>query len=181
MVNNIDKYKFSAEDLVSLSDLQKSPGKFVKRVRQSKTPLLITERGRPTALLIDYQQYEAQLQTTTGQTDPKKNRKELLLKGLAEMLPLIIEKYKPEKILLFGSLATGLAGENSDIDLVIIKETKKRPLERKKELMNLVQPPIATDFFIYTPKEFEKSRMEKRPFFTNEIEGKAKVLYDKAA
>lgn len=49
------------------------------------------------------------------------------------ILPIIIKKYKPEKIILFGSLATGKVHEWSDIDLAIIKETPLNYFERLLE------------------------------------------------
>ncbi len=46
-----------------------------------------------------------------------RKRKAALEAELKRILPIIIEKYQPEKIILFGSLATGDVHEWSDIDL----------------------------------------------------------------
>ncbi|MGH7456264.1 MAG: nucleotidyltransferase family protein, partial [bacterium] len=48
-------------------------------------------------------------------------RKADLEAELARILPIIINQYQPEKIILFGSLATGEVHEWSDIDLVLVK------------------------------------------------------------
>jgi len=40
-----------------------------------------------------------------------------------------IKKYRPEKIILFGSYAREESDEYSDLDFVVIKETDKRFLE----------------------------------------------------
>lgn len=52
----------------------------------------------------------------------------------AEIISRIVEKikegYNPRKIILFGSYARGNPTEDSDIDLLIIKETNKRRDER---------------------------------------------------
>jgi prevent-host-death family protein len=172
------KHKFSADDFVPLSELQKAAGKYVQKAREKKMSLLITERGRPTAVLIDFETYEQMQIKTEG--DKKEDRKRELLRELEEMLSVIINKYKPERIILFGSLATDTVTENSDIDLIIIKKTNKRPLERQQKLLTLVRPKVATDFFIYTPTEFEEGKREKKEFFADEIEKKGKVLYAKA-
>ncbi len=113
--------------------------------------------------------------------EKKDQRRRELVTGLEKMLPVIIQKYQPEKIILFGSLATGRVHEGSDLDLVVIKKTKRRPLERRRELIHLAQPTVAVDFFVYTPEEFEKGRREGKAVFLKEIERDGKVLYEKAA
>jgi len=42
----------------------------------------------------------------------------------------IVKRYKPEKVFLFGSFATGRAKKNSDVDLLVIKKTKERFTKR---------------------------------------------------
>lgn len=44
-----------------------------------------------------------------------------------------LKSYKPEKIILFGSYVHGKPGEDSDVDLVIIKTTPDPFLERQKK------------------------------------------------
>lgn len=176
-----DSQRFAPEALVPLTELQKAPGRIIRRVQQAAHPFLVLDRGKPAALLINQAQYDA-LRGATPQPSPQKTqRKRLLANALQAMLPVIIAQYKPERIILFGSLATGRVSETSDIDLVIVKKTGRRPIERQKELVRLVQPEIATDFFVYTPQEFAKGMREKPHFFATEILGKGHVLYDKAA
>ena len=51
----------------------------------------------------------------------------------------IASEYQPEKIYLFGSYANGNANTDSDLDLFIIKNTDKRPLERMREVRRLIK------------------------------------------
>lgn len=46
----------------------------------------------------------------------------------------IVHEYNPQKIILFGSYAYGKPSRNSVIDLLIIKNTTKRSLERWMEV-----------------------------------------------
>ncbi|MEM3507047.1 MAG: nucleotidyltransferase domain-containing protein [Candidatus Bathyarchaeia archaeon] len=46
----------------------------------------------------------------------------------------VIKNYQLEKIILFGSYVTGEVDELSDIDLVIIKDTNKKFIERLIEV-----------------------------------------------
>ncbi|RME45551.1 MAG: nucleotidyltransferase domain-containing protein, partial [Caldilineae bacterium] len=84
------------------------------------------------------------------------NRRELLEAELKRCLALLVEHYRPQKVLLFGSMAGEKTEEWSDLDLVIIKETRQRFLERTKEVMQLLQPRVGVDILVYTPAEFER-------------------------
>nr|NIR48144.1 nucleotidyltransferase domain-containing protein [candidate division KSB1 bacterium]NIV00590.1 nucleotidyltransferase domain-containing protein [Phycisphaerae bacterium]NIT70588.1 nucleotidyltransferase domain-containing protein [candidate division KSB1 bacterium]NIU24316.1 nucleotidyltransferase domain-containing protein [candidate division KSB1 bacterium]NIV70004.1 nucleotidyltransferase domain-containing protein [Phycisphaerae bacterium] len=102
-------------------------------------------------------------------------RKKALEAELARVLPIIIEKYQPKKIILFGSLATGDIHEWSDIDLVIIKETDLNYFDRLMEFKKLLDIKLATDVFIYSPEEFSGRVQEEHFFVVDEMLGKGKV------
>jgi predicted nucleotidyltransferase len=104
-------------------------------------------------------------------------RRELLERSLERMVTVLVKEYRPKKIILFGSLATGDVHEGSDLDLVIIKETSKRPIDRQVEVCGLVQPEVGVDLFIYTPQEFEY--LQSIGFaLMKEILTKGKILYE---
>ena len=74
-------------------------------------------------------------------------------------------------------MAAGSVGQWSDLDLVIVKETPLRFLDRTKEVMQLLRPRVGVDILVYTPEEFERLSHE-RAFFRTEIVEKGKVLYE---
>jgi len=58
-----------------------------------------------------------------------------------------------DRIILFGSRAEGKGTEASDIDLVIVKETNKRLLDRRIELETLLADrAVPIDALVYTPE-----------------------------
>ena len=68
----------------------------------------------------------------------------------------IIEKYNPEKIILFGSAVRGEFSLDSDVDFLIIK--KDTPLygaDRIRELSRLIERNVPVDFLIYRPEELD--------------------------
>jgi predicted nucleotidyltransferase len=89
-----------------------------------------------------------------------------------------LKTYKPEKIILFGSAARGEFKKDSDIDIVILKKTKKNRIDRAKEVYNLVESNLPVDIIIYTPEEFQK-RKELGDFFVEDILTQGKILYEK--
>jgi len=108
----------------------------------------------------------------------EKQRHALLESELARYVQVLREHYAPQRILLFGSLASGQVSEWSDIDLVIIKETGRKFLDRTREVMLLLKPRVGVDILVYTPQEFSQLSQE-RPFLRQEILAKGKVLYER--
>lgn len=105
--------------------------------------------------------------------------KSIYQKEVKRITKIIKEKYKPEKIILFGSAATDKITEDSDIDLTIIKKTKKPRLERMRKVSHfLLDRKLPLDILVYTPEEF-KERLEMGDFFVEEILEEGKVLYEK--
>ncbi len=85
-----------------------------------------------------------------------------------------------EKIILFGSAARGKNDDKSDVDLLIIKRTRKRFLDRLKEVMRILRPDYALDVLVYTPAEFRRMQKEENPFIRQVLRDGI-VLYEKPA
>jgi len=76
-----------------------------------------------------------------------------------------LQNYEPQKVILFGSFARGEVDEYSDLDLVVIKETPRRFVERLIEVARIVGTGFGkVDIFAYTPEEFEKMKEIGNPF-----------------
>jgi predicted nucleotidyltransferase len=86
-------------------------------------------------------------------------KKEARKKELVHELSRIINALKKDKeiklIMLFGSLARGDISTTSDIDMIIVKGTKKKFLDRLDEIYSTLIPNVALDILVYTPEEFE--------------------------
>lgn len=105
-----------------------------------------------------------------------KERLAELTRELNRMVQSIVQKYKPLRIIVFGSVASGTVDEWSDIDLVVVKETDKPFYERLEEVAQIAQPNIAADILVYTPEEEEA--MKDNLFFREEVLKKGRVVYD---
>ena len=98
-------------------------------------------------------------------------------KEIQSITKQLIEKYAPEKIILFGSAARGDKGPDSDADFLIIKkQTPYYGSERIMEVSSLIERNIPVDFLIYRPEEFEK-RLEMGDPFLKAILKEGRVLY----
>jgi len=95
---------------------------------------------------------------------------------LDKVVKLIVKRFKPEKIILFGSYAWGKPNQDSDIDLFIVKETKNTR-EMAMEIDGSIRPrPFPIDLIVYRPKNVEK-RIKMGDFFIKDIISKGKILY----
>lgn len=101
-------------------------------------------------------------------------------KIILEIVKKIQENYKPDKVILFGSYAYGTPERDSDIDLLIIKNTQDRPLERRVTVRRIVSDParlIPFEPIVLTPSEIQK-RLNIGDQFIKEILEKGEVLYE---
>lgn len=100
-------------------------------------------------------------------------------KTLQEIVAHLITDYAPTRIILFGSFARGDAHRDSDIDLLIVKETEESPLERRVHVRRLVAQPerrIPFSPLVLTPAELEQRLALGDPFY-RDILRQGKVLY----
>lgn len=92
----------------------------------------------------------------------------------------IAAQYKPEKIVLFGSVAKGDYKPDSDIDLLIIKDTDiKRPYRVKQVLEAIRGIPRDFDFDpkVYTRQEIE-DRLRMGDDFVKSMIDEGLTLYE---
>jgi predicted nucleotidyltransferase len=98
---------------------------------------------------------------------------------IQSIVQTIVTGYSPIKIILFGSYAYGMPTEGSDIDLLIIKETDKRPIDRWMEVKRLLRDQnrdVSVSPLVYTSEELSE-RVAIKDFFIKEVLEKGKVLY----
>jgi predicted nucleotidyltransferase len=77
-------------------------------------------------------------------------------KQLDEIKRRIVEKFKPQKIILFGSYANGTPTEDSDLDLLIIKDSNlPSRIQNRKVRKILADLRVPVDVIVKTAKEFE--------------------------
>ena len=91
----------------------------------------------------------------------------------------IVEACDPEKIILFGSYASGKPTMDSDIDLLVIMQSRKRPADRARAISALfLHRHFGMDILVRTPGELEK-RLRMGDYFLREITEKGKMLYER--
>ncbi len=106
-----------------------------------------------------------------------------MLVQVSETIQEIVDKlrteYAPEKIILFGSYAYGDPRPDSDIDLLIIKKTNERFIDRWVAVRRILSDPkrlVGLETLVVTPQEVSR-RLEIGDQFVKEILERGRVLY----
>ena len=89
----------------------------------------------------------------------------------------LVEKYSPDRIILFGSAARGETDADSDADFLIIKkDCPALGADRVRELHRVIERNIPVDFLVYRPEEFE-DRLAMGDPFLQAIMREGRVVY----
>lgn len=98
---------------------------------------------------------------------------------IEEIVRRLVAGYAPQKIILFGSHAHGEPDEDSDIDLLIIKETSERFIDRLHEARKVAAgsyQAVPLELLVFTPQEVS-GRLAAGDQFIAEIVENGEVLY----
>src|SRR5574341_1329046 len=104
-----------------------------------------------------------------------------MLTDLDEIVERLIAEYDPDRIILFGSRAADAGREGSDIDLLVVKDTAARAIERRVEVERLLSDRhVPLDILVYTPREIRDLYAAGDPFIEEVVET-GRVLYIRKA
>ncbi len=89
----------------------------------------------------------------------------------------IVERFSPERVILFGSHARDEEGPDSDVDMLVVMEHDAANVEKAVEIRMAVEASFPLDLLVRKPKDVEK-RLSMRDYFMREIIEQGKTLYD---
>jgi predicted nucleotidyltransferase len=98
-----------------------------------------------------------------------------------KLVRCIVRAVRPEKVLLFGSRARGEGRADSDIDLLVIKKTRRPRPERAIPIyaaLARLNLPVDAEVMVYTPAEAAQWSDVRQAFVTTALR-EGKVLYEK--
>ena len=98
---------------------------------------------------------------------------------ISRIVKVIEQRYRPESIILFGSHAYGTPTKESDIDLLIVKDTRKPFHERYAEVSGLIRDVRrgwAVSTFVVSPSEL-RDRLRAGDQFFKEVMSRGRRLY----
>ena len=100
---------------------------------------------------------------------------------LAGIVQRIVEKFRAEKIVLFGSYAKGTPNRDSDVDLLVVMDSMEPMSQRIRCVTEVAKVRfLPMDIVVRTPAEMDE-RLAKGDFFIADILSTGKVLYQRDA
>ena len=95
---------------------------------------------------------------------------------IQEVADRIVKEYQPEKIILFGSYAWGKPHKDSDVDLLVVKETDNTRKTATEIGRHFFPRLFAMDIIVYTPSQLRRELDLEEPFISK-ITKKGKLLF----
>ncbi len=89
----------------------------------------------------------------------------------------LAEEINPRKIVLFGSYAYGHPQPDSDVDLLVIMDTRKRAVYEAARIQCAVPAPFPVDILVRTPGQVRR-RVALGDSFIREVTSQGRVLYE---
>jgi predicted nucleotidyltransferase len=86
-------------------------------------------------------------------------------------------RYQPQRVILFGSAARGEADADSDLDVLVIKDTPEPFVQRLEAMARLCPPGVHADILVYTPEELQRMVEDGNPFILQALE-EGRVIYE---
>lgn len=96
---------------------------------------------------------------------------------IRELVSRIVFRFKPRRIILFGSYAYGEPRPESDVDLLVVMETSLRESAQALQIRQSVNPLFGVDIFVMTPERLAQ-RLLWGDSFLKEITEKGVVMYE---
>ena len=89
----------------------------------------------------------------------------------------VAERFRPERIILFGSHAYGTPDAESDVDLLVVMPARNH-IDQAVRIRQAIPAPFPLDLLVRRPQTLEW-RLKAGDSFLQEIVTRGKVLYEK--
>jgi len=96
---------------------------------------------------------------------------------IRQLCTRIAREFKPEKIILCGSHASGQPTPESDLDLMVVMQFEGDPLEQAVTMLNRLNVLLPIDLLVRTPEQI-RHRLEMGDSFMRDILERGKVMYE---
>ncbi|MDD2904559.1 MAG: nucleotidyltransferase domain-containing protein, partial [Syntrophales bacterium] len=88
----------------------------------------------------------------------------------------IVQEFQPERIILFGSYASGAATPDSDVDLLVLLPFEVKSFRMSLDILNRTNPTFPIDLLARTPEDTERRYLEGDPLIREALD-RGKVLF----
>lgn len=98
------------------------------------------------------------------------------IKDIQEFAAEVAREFSPEKVILFGSYATGNAGPESDVDLLVVMPGEASGVRVAAEIITRLKPDLPVELIVRSSRQI-RERLALNDFFLRDILATGKELY----
>jgi predicted nucleotidyltransferase len=98
--------------------------------------------------------------------------------NIRDLCERIVQEFQPEKIILFGSYASGNPTPDSDVDLLVVLPFAGKNFHKSLEILNRTNPLFPIDLLARDPQDTERRYQEGDPLIREALDH-GKVLYER--
>jgi len=99
-------------------------------------------------------------------------------RSIADLTERIVWEFQPDKIILFGSYASGRPRPDSDVDLLVILPFEGKSFRKSLEILNRVAPEFPVDLLARRPADTAQRYAEGDPLIREALDH-GKLLYER--
>jgi predicted nucleotidyltransferase len=99
--------------------------------------------------------------------------------AIEEVTQRIVQEFYPNRIILFGSYASGTPAPGSDVDLLVVLPFEGKGFRKSLEILNRVNPSFPVDLLARRPEDTERRYKEGDPLIREAID-RGKMLYERS-
>ena len=98
--------------------------------------------------------------------------------NIRELTERIVREFSPERVVLFGSYASGNPRPDSDVDLLVILPFEGKSFRKSLEILNRVNPRFPVDLLARRPDDTARRYREGDPLIREALDH-GQVLHER--
>lgn len=100
--------------------------------------------------------------------------------AISDLAAQIVQRYRPLRVILFGSHAYGSPRQDSDVDLLVVMAFDGSPVRTAAEILASIDPKFPVDLVLHRPQDVEVRYRQGDPLVRDAID-RGRVIYERAA
>ena len=98
--------------------------------------------------------------------------------NIQDLCNRIVQEFHPDRVILFGSYASGQPSPDSDVDILVILPFEGKSFYKSLEILNRTNPDFPIDLLARRPDETQRRYREGDPLIREALD-RGKVLYER--
>jgi predicted nucleotidyltransferase len=96
---------------------------------------------------------------------------------IQKIVQQIVARFRPQKVILFGSYAHGKPTRDSDVDLLVVMDTEEQVIHAAARISAAIDHPFPLDILVVKPSEWQAS-VARRGVFATDVMAQGVVLHE---